>query len=61
MTPTVEGRGAQFNGPVRETFRQELSGSVQRRGRFVKDRVIGLEERFVRERSVLDRAGRQFR
>src|SRR5713226_10492779 len=24
--------------------RQELSGSVQRRGRFVKDRVIGLED-----------------
>ena len=24
--------------------RQELSGSVQRRGRFVEDRVIGLED-----------------
>ena len=24
--------------------RQELSGSVERRGRFVKDRVIGLED-----------------
>jgi hypothetical protein len=27
-----------------EMHRQELSGSVQHRGRFVKDRVIGLEE-----------------
>ena len=27
-----------------EMRRQELSGSVQRRGRFVKDRVIGLED-----------------
>src|SRR3954451_24494775 len=27
-----------------ETRRQEPSGSVQRRGRFVKDRVIGLED-----------------
>ena len=24
--------------------RQELSGSVERRGRFVKDRVVGLED-----------------
>src|SRR4051794_23536178 len=29
---------------AREMRRQELSGSVQRRGRFVKDRVIGLED-----------------
>src|SRR6202035_1055200 len=27
-----------------ELGRQELSGSVQRRGRFVKDRVIGLKD-----------------
>ena len=27
-----------------EMRRQELSGSVQRRGRFVKDRVVGLED-----------------
>ena len=27
-----------------ETRRQELAGSVQRRGRFVEDRVIGLED-----------------
>jgi hypothetical protein len=27
-----------------ELRRQELSGSVQRRGRFVEDRVIGLED-----------------
>ena len=27
-----------------EMRRQELSGSVQRRGRFVEDRVIGLED-----------------
>ena len=29
---------------VGETRRQELAGSVQRRGRFLEDRVIGLED-----------------